>query len=691
MCEVPGALAIALTRGNRTADFGTVEGIICSPGSRSKVVIIAPRDDQHDPPGPSLASPAGSSHALSLDYHHVPGSGWNGWNAGLKKFTSQTPLWRNNKPMNLVVKSIRIPTMWAAMALSPGAVGSALAQDPDGGGASQPACNCLATEPLAKQSLRPLAGVNPPVIKAPGTVLQRYPFLPMGGILGNDLGINNLVDLNPAASAILDVFGGGATYDGHGGHDIDLISFTEQDLGVPVFAALDGTVSSVHDGEYDRQVVNNSAPGNYVILNHGNNHYSWYWHLRKNSVLVTLNQVVKAGQQLGLVGSSGNSSGPHLHFETQVDGGVVEPFTGPSRPSQSLWLNQPVFPAPVALRRIFLTDVDLSTWDGKQPIGTKAVWTTGSKVIYLPISLINGPKVGSTCQFRFIRPNGSTPYDSGLHTWSAEYRSSWWWWSRTVNLNVEGVWRLDFLINGSVVAAVPFTVNAAGTLANRAPVSQPIGFEKSAYAPGEVVVCQATTANLVADPDFTAVRYQWVWKKNGTAVRSITHGGRMDAIPRSTGVAGDVITCEVTVSDGALTSSTTSATVTLYEAYSLWSAAKGTAAATFSTDQDGDGLPAVAEYWLGTSPTVRNSALTAQRQAGGPLSMNLPRVGLDPNITAIVYTSTNLIDWVAANPNADGTVWTAGSASDKKRWMRVRFGQGAAGPSATVTVGEVKP
>jgi murein DD-endopeptidase MepM/ murein hydrolase activator NlpD len=170
--------------------------------------------------------------------------------------------------MNLNANAYRQIFLLVVLGYALGAPVPANAQAPDGGGASQLGCNCLALEPVVQQKLRPLAGIDPLGTKAPGTVLQRYPFLPIGGILGNDLGINNFVDLNPAASAILDAFGGAATYDGHTGHDIDLTSFTEQDLGVPVFAALDGTVSSVHDGEYDRQVVNSSATANYVILNH---------------------------------------------------------------------------------------------------------------------------------------------------------------------------------------------------------------------------------------------------------------------------------------------------------------------------------------------------------------------------------------------------------------------------------------
>src|SRR5439155_1210528 len=81
--------------------------------------------------------------------------------------------------------------------------------------------------------------------------------------------------------------------------------FGEQDVGVPIFAALDGTVIARHDGEFDRNSsLNPSAVANYVILDHGGGHHSLYWHMRSNSVAVALNQVVPAGTQLGLAASS---------------------------------------------------------------------------------------------------------------------------------------------------------------------------------------------------------------------------------------------------------------------------------------------------------------------------------------------------------------------------------------------------
>ena len=77
-------------------------------------------------------------------------------------------------------------------------------------------------------------------------------FYPQAGILWHDLYPNNFVDLDPGPG-VRDYMCGTQTYDGHTGTDSDIRSFRELDIGVPVFAALDGRVISVQDGEYDRR------------------------------------------------------------------------------------------------------------------------------------------------------------------------------------------------------------------------------------------------------------------------------------------------------------------------------------------------------------------------------------------------------------------------------------------------------
>ena len=54
--------------------------------------------------------------------------------------------------------------------------------------------------------------------------------------------------------------------------------------------------------------------GNHVILDLGNRHFAFYAHLKPGSITVAVGDRVRQGQVVGLVGNSGNSAEPHLHF-----------------------------------------------------------------------------------------------------------------------------------------------------------------------------------------------------------------------------------------------------------------------------------------------------------------------------------------------------------------------------------------
>lgn len=80
----------------------------------------------------------------------------------------------------------------------------------------------------------------------------------------------------------------------------------------PIFAAQGGTVviSGWNGGGY----------GNYVMIDHGNGYQTLYAHMLKNSIVVKAGDRVSQGQRLGTMGSTGRSTGTHLHFEIRVKG-----------------------------------------------------------------------------------------------------------------------------------------------------------------------------------------------------------------------------------------------------------------------------------------------------------------------------------------------------------------------------------
>lgn len=79
--------------------------------------------------------------------------------------------------------------------------------------------------------------------------------------------------------------------------------------GTPVYAAADGVVMSIKSLT--------SSYGTHVVIQHANGLQTWYAHGTPGSVCVSLGQTVRQGQQIMKSGNSGNSSGPHLHFEVR--------------------------------------------------------------------------------------------------------------------------------------------------------------------------------------------------------------------------------------------------------------------------------------------------------------------------------------------------------------------------------------
>ncbi|GGX64510.1 M23 family metallopeptidase [Streptomyces fructofermentans] len=111
---------------------------------------------------------------------------------------------------------------------------------------------------------------------------------------------------------------GGMWTHNHSGQDFAVPS------GTKVVAAHGGTVVKAGgNGAGD-----GPAYGNAVVIKHGNGTYSQYAHLSR--VEVKIGQVVKTGQQIALSGNTGNSSGPHLHFEIRTSpnyGTAIDPVS----------------------------------------------------------------------------------------------------------------------------------------------------------------------------------------------------------------------------------------------------------------------------------------------------------------------------------------------------------------------------
>ncbi|MBS0195926.1 MAG: M23 family metallopeptidase [Planctomycetes bacterium] len=382
-----------------------------------------------------------------------------------------------------------------------------------------------------------------------------FNFYPIGGNWYRDNFMNNFVDLNRAASAILDWNCSDYTYDGHNGHDNGLRSFGEQEVGVPIFAALPGTVVDRHDGEPDHNTTGPNVTANYVVLSHGGARYTYYWHMRTGSVAVSLGQVVRAGQQLGLVGSSGYSTGPHLHFETNLNNAVYEPFAGACRAGASGFAAQYAIDRTFRLLDFGITPTDLSTVPGPPQALPRTGQLAFAERPHWFWMHVNALPANSTWRVRYIRPNGTQAYDSGTGNFGNNpyYRWSWWYWYYTLAElgTTAGTWRIRVDINGAQAIDAPVEVRATrDPNFNRPPAAlTSLRFDPAAPTPQDVIFCRVDTSLVLDDPDYDIVRYTYVWTLDGVEVRRITSAGQADAIPASTAVDGQTLRCVVTPSD----------------------------------------------------------------------------------------------------------------------------------------------
>lgn len=162
--------------------------------------------------------------------------------------------------------------------------------------------------------------------------------LPLSGEQNVDWTLSGYVDVNPQSfienpgNSFADYLGrSSTTREFHNGLDLAIANFAAQDAGVEVYAAAPGVVTFVEDGHFDRETgLTFAEPGNRVFIDHGEGWATQYYHFRRDSIAVSVGEVVEAGTLLGLVGSSGNSAGPHLHFEILHLGSPVEPFLAPA-------------------------------------------------------------------------------------------------------------------------------------------------------------------------------------------------------------------------------------------------------------------------------------------------------------------------------------------------------------------------
>ena len=281
--------------------------------------------------------------------------------------------------------------------------------------------------------------------------------------------VSAFVDHNPASGPVLDYNGGTRTYDGHTGTDYALWPFGWNKLddgAMQVVAAAAGTIVALSNGNPSDHHCGAGSSGNwnYVALAHADGRMTIYGHLRYNSLTPKgVGQTVAQGEYLGTAGSSGNSSGPHLHFEVRAASFSpvwIDPYAGPASQPQSSWANQrPYFDS--GINSLSTHSAPPSGPDPCLPTATHLSdsFTTPSTVYFY--TYYRDYRTGLTTQFSIYRPDGSVFQawqdlpDSNTF-YSGAYRAAAFTFS---GAEPAGTWRFEAQYNGQVYQTF-FNVNA---------------------------------------------------------------------------------------------------------------------------------------------------------------------------------------------------------------------------------------
>lgn len=259
--------------------------------------------------------------------------------------------------------------------------------------------------------------------------------------------ISNYVDHDNTTN-VLDYNCGSRTYDGHNGTDIRIAPFPWNKMSgseVEIIAAAPGIIIAKSDGNTDQSCAWGSGiPWNSVFIQHANGTITWYGHMKSGSTTPKdTGEAVVAGEYLGLVGSSGNSTGPHLHFEVYDPGNnLVDPFQGVcnSLNNDTWWLNQlPYFDSGV---NRLMTSSQLWTSPSCPQLSQlfeKEVFDQGDSV-YFSVHFRND-NAGNSAQVMVLEPDGDTSMVNQVYNPGGFSTNSSIFYSRAFANNAEqGKW-----------------------------------------------------------------------------------------------------------------------------------------------------------------------------------------------------------------------------------------------------------
>jgi hypothetical protein len=222
--------------------------------------------------------------------------------------------------------------------------------------------------------------------------------------------------------------------------------------GLDIVAAAPGTILAKSDNNPDRScALNSNSNWNAVVVGHVDGTRALYGHMKIGSLTTKIvgSQIV-AGEYLGQVGSSGNSTGPHLHFELLDDqNNPIDTFAGLCGNADSRWHWQPPYNKTRinALLTGSAAPVTSDCDDGSESSNFSKQFSPGEK-IYITAFFTNQHQ-GQSAQLQVFQPDGTLWLDAPFGPASSEFSFSYFWRSFTAP-SLAGRWRAVVSIEGNV-------------------------------------------------------------------------------------------------------------------------------------------------------------------------------------------------------------------------------------------------
>ncbi len=296
-----------------------------------------------------------------------------------------------------------------------------------------------------------------------------WPIQKAAGVTYNDVwAISGYMDHNAGfPNQLTDYNCGTKTYDtaagyNHLGVDIFTWPFSWKMMDnneVEIIAGASGQIIAKGGSQFDRSCNFNSNTWNAVYVQHSDGSVALYGHMKQNSLTTkNVGDMVSTGEFLGIVGSSGNSTGPHLHFEvySEIEWNgtgqdvLVDPYSGSCNNlnADSWWQSQKPYVDPNINAALTHSAAPVFPTCPTTEITNESNQFEPNQMIFFA-AYLRDQIAGSTINLEIIQPN-NTVFEAWSYTFTVNYSASYVYWNNNT-FSIPGEWKWRVTYQGQTV------------------------------------------------------------------------------------------------------------------------------------------------------------------------------------------------------------------------------------------------